>query len=123
MRTYSCHVCMYFSALEILCCSPDLISIPARHDTSPRISPGPSFTNVLNFKDSVCSAQAPDPPDSVAIPRFLTTEKKISSVSGEDSNKPSTFAANNIDARVTLDLSSVSVYKDGAGLERQRGYG
>src|SRR5271156_4187493 len=109
MRTYSCHVCMYFSALEILCCSPDLISIPARHDTSPRISPGPSFTNVLNFKDSVCSAQAPDPPDSVAIPRFLTTEKKISSVSGEDGNKHNigTWCC------VTLDLSSLPVYKDG----------
>jgi hypothetical protein len=63
------------------------------------------------------------PPDSIAIPWFLTTEKKISSVSGEDGNKPCTFAANNIDARVTLGLSSVPIYKDGAGLERQQGYG
>ena len=101
----------------------DLISIPARHDSSPCVSPRTHYYNFLNFKDSVCSAQTPDPPDSIAIPWFLTTEKKISSVSGEDGDKPYTFAANNIDARVTLCLSSVPIYKDGAGLERQQGYG
>ena len=62
------------------------------------------------------------PPDSVAILRFLITEKKISSVNGEAGNRPCTFPANNIDVRclvlrpqVTLNLSSVPVYKDGAG--------
>lgn len=66
----------------------NLISIPARYGTFLHVSFGTQFTNSLKFKDSVCGAGAPDPPDLVANPRFLTTEKKISSVVDEDDSKP-----------------------------------
>ena len=62
----------------------DMISIPARYDMSLRVSSGTRFTNSLKFKDSLrCRGS-----ELGRHSTFLTTEKKISSVVGADSNKP-----------------------------------
>jgi hypothetical protein len=55
----------------------NLISIPARYDTSHASAPGLSFTIFLNFKDSACSTQAPDPPG-------LGRHSKVSNYREED---------------------------------------